>query len=323
MKSIYKCAILALIIMLASSGQALAQFTGGSSGYSTGYSGQNINNQRAGNDTIVDQVFSFKTLFRGLAHKDTMAIGYAFGASLIVPGLGQAYNEDYWKIPVIYAGLGATIGTGLHYNNLYKQSVKAAEGIEGAVPNQKYKNISTACFIGAGLIYWAQLLDVNISYEISAPKSAGKATVYSILFPGAGQMYNGEYWKVPIYMGGLTAGVYFWTYYNKQYQRYKRIHNEATNPDIPYDGPIGASTALYYRDSFRRSRDIAVVATILVYVLQIIDANVFSYMADFEISDDLAMRLEPTVISPLNIDYASAGGIGADSAVGVKIGFSF
>ena len=225
MKSIYKCAILAFIIMLASSGQALAQFTGGSSGYSTGYSGQNINNQRAGNDTIVDQVFSFKTLFRGLAHKDTMAIGYAFGASLIVPGLGQAYN--------------------------------------------------------------------------------------------------GEYWKVPIYMGGLTAGVYFWTYYNKQYQRYKRIHNEATNPDIPYDGPIGASTALYYRDSFRRSRDIAVVATILVYVLQIIDANVFSYMADFEISDDLAMRLEPTVISPLNIDYASAGGIGADSAVGVKIGFSF
>ena len=261
MKHIYKCALLALTILLLSAGEIFAQFPmGGGFGSS---SGQTVNNRQARNDTTVEQVFSFKRLFRGLAHKDTMAVGYAFGASMIVPGLGQVYNRDYWKIPVIYAGLGTTIGFGVHYNNLYKQSAAAAEGIEGAVPNQKYKDISTACFIGAGLIYWAQLLDVNISYDIKTTKSAGKATVYSILFPGAGQIYNEEYWKVPIYTGGLTAGVYFWTFYNKQYQRYKRIHNEATNPDIPYEGPIAAETALYYRDSFRRSRDIAVVATVL------------------------------------------------------------
>ncbi len=324
MKHIYKCALLALTILLLSAGEIFAQFPmGGGFGSS---SGQTVNNRQARNDTTVEQVFSFKRLFRGLAHKDTMAVGYAFGASMIVPGLGQVYNRDYWKIPVIYAGLGTTIGFGVHYNNLYKQSVAAAEGIEGAVPDQKYKDISTACFIGAGLIYWAQLLDVNISYDIKTTKSAGKATVYSILFPGAGQIYNEEYWKVPIYTGGLTAGVYFWTFYNKQYQRYKRIHNEATNPDIPYEGPIAAETALYYRDSFRRSRDIAVVATVLVYFLQIIDANVFSYMADFDISDNLAVnvKLEPTIISPLNLEYASVGtALGADSAVGLRIGINF
>lgn len=324
MKSVYKCAILSLTLLLSFTGESFAQFQTGS-GYGMGSSsGRTVNNQKARTDTTTEQVFSFKRLFRGLAHKDTMAIGYAFGASMVVPGLGQVYNRDYWKIPVIYAGLGTTIGLGVHYNNLYKSSVAAAANIEGAVPDKRYKNISTACFVGAGLIYWAQLLDVNISYKIKTDKAAGKATIYSILFPGAGQAYNGEYWKIPIYTGGLTAGIYFWTFYNKQYQRYKRIHNEATNPDIPYDGPIGAETALYYRDSFRRSRDIAVVSTILVYILQIIDANVFSYMADFEVSDDLALRLEPAIISPLNIDFASTGtGIGMDSAVGLKIGVNF
>lgn len=319
MKHLLRLAFTLLLAAVLTAGEARAQFTTGSQTGNTGTTTQ----PKSKSDTVY-QAFSFKTLFRGLARKQPMQIGYAFGASAVVPGLGQYYNKDYWKIPVIYAGLGTGIGLGIHYNNLYNQSVTEAAGIEGASPNQKYKNISTACFVGAGLVYWAQLMDVTVSYKINTTHSAGKATLYSMLCPGAGQAYNKEYWKIPIYTGGVAAGVYCWTFFNTQYTRYKRIHNEATNPDVPYDGPIPAQTALWYRDYYRRYRDLSIVGTMLIYILNIIDANVFAYMGDFDISDNLALKLEPAVINPVSIDLANnATALGQDSAVGFRINLTF
>ena len=89
--------------------------------------------------------------------------------------------------------------------------------------------------------------------------------------------------------------------------------------------PIDAETAKWYRDVYRRYRDYSLVATALFYVLQIIDANVFAYMHDFEVTDDISMGVEPAVISPYN-DYAmnctpSFGNSG--NAVGVRFGLRF
>ena len=71
--------------------------------------------------------------------------------------------------------------------------------------------------------------------------------------------------------------------------------------------PISAEQALLYRDIFRRYRDYSILATALVYVIQVVDANVFAYMQDFEVDDDISLRLEPTVIQP---DFAAAPGVG-------------
>lgn len=291
-----------------------------------------------------DQLFSFKELFGGLAHKREMRIGTMFMGSVILPGTAQIYNKDYWKLPIVYGGIGALAGTGGYYLHQYNKS-KAVydkyteyatyyEGVYGspypfeAPPlDLKAKKTGTWLLVGAGLVYWGTLLDGVVNYHSDKHPHAGRATLYSALLPGLGQIYNGELFKVPIYWGCLIGSVHFLTTNNVNYKRFKRIHNEATSSDPAISGnvPIDAETAKWYRDVYRRYRDYSIVATALFYVLQIIDANVFAYMHDFEVSDDISMDIEPAVISPYN-EYAMrtspSYGIG-QNAIGLRFGFRF
>ncbi len=51
--------------------------------------------------------------------------------SLALPGAGQAYNKKYWKMPIIYAGLGTTIFFVIYNNGLYQESRTAFNNWEG------------------------------------------------------------------------------------------------------------------------------------------------------------------------------------------------
>lgn len=42
--------------------------------------------------------------------------------SAIIPGWGQAYNKQYWKIPIVYAAIGITAGTFVYNNKWYKRT---------------------------------------------------------------------------------------------------------------------------------------------------------------------------------------------------------
>ena len=173
-------------------------------------------------------------------------------------------------------------------------------------------------------MYWATLLDGVLSYRSLREPDPGRATIYSVLLPGLGQIYNGELYKVPIYWGGLMVSVDFLIKNNLNYQRFKRIHNEATTPDSGYNESISAETAKWYRDVYRRYRDYSIVATAAVYLLQVIDANVFAYMHDFEVDDDIAMNIEPAVIAPSNA-YAMhpTSFYGGHNAIGLRLGITF
>ena len=282
----------------------------------------------------VDRMWSFREFFHGVAHHDsTLKIGSMFAGSTVFIGAEQFYNKQYWKIPITYAGLGATIGMGIKYHKQYKASKSAYELAFENDPettltiDEDAKKMATYMFAGAGLIYWGTLMDGVVNYKRDIKGQAGKATLYSLLVPGLGQAYNGENWKIPIYWGAIVGSYHYWAVNNKNYKRYKRIHNEATAEEGTYEGLIPADRALYYRNVFRRFRDYSVVAIVGSYLLQVIDANVFSYMQDFEVNDDLTMSVSPTIITPCN-EYAiaprhSGGGFMSDNAVGVKIGFTF
>ncbi|MCQ2143961.1 MAG: DUF5683 domain-containing protein [Bacteroidales bacterium] len=273
-----------------------------------------------------DQLFSFKELFGGLSHKREARIGVVFAGSLFMPGSFQIYNEQYWKLPIVYSGLAAFGAAGGYYRYQYDHGVKLHKQWETsfkeweslrieyetlnsgmtyteAAPvehmiDARSKTISTWLFVGMGLWYWGSLMDGVTCYKRDVQPHPGRATLYSLLLPGLGQCYNGEYWKVPVYWGLLAGGIHFWTTNQTNYKRYQRIYKEAGAEGSTYTGSISAETAKYYRDSYRRFRDYSVLATCAFYLLQVIDANVFAFMYDFEVNDDISLQMAPTLITP-------------------------
>ncbi len=63
--------------------------------------------------------------------------------SAILPGLGQAYNRKYWKIPLVYAGLGTGVYFYLDNNkkyNRYRDAYKRR--LAGFTDDEFFGNIS-------------------------------------------------------------------------------------------------------------------------------------------------------------------------------------
>lgn len=257
--------------------------------------------------TDTSQLFSFKEYFGGLAHKRTSSLKNLTIGSAVLVGGTQIYNRQYWKLPIIYGGIGAGIYGGVHFNQLYQKTGE-----------DKYKLYRTLSIAGAGLFYWGSLMDGTVAYDNGGKRpDAAKSTIYSLLLPGLGQLYNGEFWKVPIYWGLMAGSIHFVVDNNTQYQRWKRTYDLATSDDPDVEKPPqSAENAKYYRDAYRRLRDYSILATAIAYLLQVIDANVFAYMQDFEVNDEISMKVAPSVI-PMG-DYALS-----TPAVGMSIGLKF
>jgi hypothetical protein len=293
--------ILTLLLLVGVCSNICAQFktatkTGSGSGVISGPPGSNTTGTNSESEVSADTTggISFKKLFRGLSHKDSLTPSYLFLGSVIMPGSAQIYNRDYWKLPLFYGGLGSTIYFGIQNNQKYQQTGE-----------QKYANYRTYCYLSAGLIYWSSIMDGVISFNSDKKPDPGKSTLYSALLPGLGQAYNGDYWKIPIWYGGFVACGYFFHMNDIQYKRFKYIYIMANDSESGYKGHITASQAEWYRDQYRRYRDYSVIAIVLVYALNIIDANVFAYMSDFDVSDDLSFNVQPTIVNPINTNFAA------------------
>ncbi len=286
----------------------------------SGPPGSETNNVAAADTTAaVDSVqgFSIRKLVRGYAGRDTLTPGYMLLGTAILPGAAQMYNHDWWKVPVIYAGIGAGVYGGIWSNRQWHQTGET-----------KYKYYRTASYMAAGLFYWGQMLDGVACFktDFRAPVPA-KSTIYSLLLPGLGQANNGDWWKIPIWTGGLVACGYFYHFNDMQYRRFRWITQVADNKESGYVGGITANQAQTYRDTYRRYRDYSILATILVYALNVIDANVFAYMADFDVSDNIAsLEVQPTLIQPLTPFYSwydTSSSPAGTPALGVNLQFTF
>ena len=143
-----------------------------------------------------------------------------------------------------------------------------------------------------------------------------KALLYSAVFPGLGQIYNRKYWKVPIIYGVGGAVLYTYFYNQKLYDELRNAYIEVYYMDVPpetyeFRGRIIYSDVegVLYRsmDNARTDRDYSVVGIAALYFLNIIDAMIDAHFYEYDVSDDLSLRLEPSL---LNYDaYACTMGL--------------
>lgn len=138
------------------------------------------------------------------------------------------------------------------------------------------------------------------------PLAPSKAAFYSAVFPGLGQIYNRRYWKVPIVWAAIGTGVYAYIYNDTEYDRFRAAFKrrragfiddefyDINNSGIVPGEPDLSDEALQdAQERFQRDRDLALVVTIALYALNIVDANVDAHLKQFNVDENLGLDIRP------------------------------
>lgn len=129
--------------------------------------------------------------------------------------------------------------------------------------------------------------------------SPRKASLLSVVAPGAGQIYNRKYWKAPIAWAGLGTCVYFIQENTREYRRYKDAYIAIVDGDPSttdeFNGRFSANQVLQVTDTYRRWRDISYICLGAVYLLNVVDASVDAHFVRFDVSRDLSASLAPSL----------------------------
>lgn len=166
--------------------------------------------------------------------------------------------------------------------------------------------------------------------------NSGKAVWLSALMPGLGQIYNQKYWKLPLIYGGFTGLIYGMTWNGQNLKDYTTAYSDLkdTNPNtnsfldiLPTsmqksyaDGTLTTdqltSIVKNRKDYFRRNRDLTIISMIGLYFVTMIDAYVDAQLFQFDISPDLSLRVEPTVVKVNLLDNRT-------QAIGLQCSINF
>ncbi len=139
-----------------------------------------------------------------------------------------------------------------------------------------------------------------------------RALWLALVIPGAGQIYNRKYWKLPFFYGGFLGCTYALIWNQQMYTDYSQAYLDITDADpntasytkmLPptYDttGKEEYLQNMFKRkkDYYRRYRDLSAFAFAGVYILSVIDAYVDAQLSAFDISRDLSLQIRPAVIT--------------------------
>lgn len=154
--------------------------------------------------------------------------------------------------------------------------------------------------------------DSIVAKKPKVEHSPRRATIYSAVLPGLGQIYNRKYWKVPLVYGGFATLGYFINFNNEQYTTYRQAYSDIidndpnttsymklnVNPSLLLPERISNFTEQLRsaKDYWRRNRDLVVIGTVVFYALNVIDASVDANFFNFDISDELTINWVPAPV---------------------------
>ena len=159
-------------------------------------------------------------------------------------------------------------------------------------------------FFFIGIFFVHAVSAQNTKDSLSLLHSPTKASLMSAILPGAGQVYNKKYWKIPIIYAGFAGLGYLAVTNNSDYKIYKDAYrlrldgNESTLDE--YVGIYSDEDLVTLKDYYRRNRDLSYICMGLLYALNIIDASVDAHLFYFNVNDDLTMLVQPGYSAGLN-----------------------
>ncbi len=274
---------------------------------------------------------------------DSMSLRRVTLTSAVLPGFGQIYNKQYWKLPILYSTVGASLGLCLWSNSKFQplktefdrltdQSLLRTPELNALQREMnKYSTMRNAFMITTIASYIYFIGDACLKYSTAEVSPVNRATTLAMICPGAGQIYNKSYWRVPIVVGGFATTIYCIDWNNRGYQRFKKAYrlkaDYDANPELfpngspdEFGGRYSTSFLKNLRNSYRRNRDLCIILTAGLYILQAVDAHVDAHLRSYDISKDLSVSLTPTIGYSYNRMSPYSGG---GATLGMNLGLTF
>jgi len=158
------------------------------------------------------------------------------------------------------------------------------------------------------------------------------AVIRSLIIPGLGQLYNRQWWKVPIIYTGLGLLADAVAYNNRYYHEFLALSYYRYFSRTPKSGDKYYTQAQQFagytpqqiydiKDSFRRDRDLSILGFFAAWGLQVIDAYIDAkFRHSYSMDTNLSFRASPVVINqPLYAAQNENGSI----IPGIKLTFTF
>lgn len=259
-----------------------------------------------------------RSLRKGWFMNDSMSLSKVCWISTVLPGYGQVYNRQAWKLPILYGTVGTGLALFINENRTYRPlrrkfdaytdfSLSRTPELNALQERMIRSNTRRQLYLGLTVASYVYFIgDAAVNYSTNDVSDVKKATTLACIFPGAGQIYNQSYWKVPFVVGGFAAMIYCIDWNNRGFQRFKKAYalraDYDAHPELYPNGSTDEFRGRYeanflrnLRNNYRRNRDLCIIISGALYILQIVDAHVDAHLKDYDVTDDLSMNLEPLV----------------------------